>query len=242
MAMQRWDPFSEMTSLRDAMSQLLERSLVPPMGTVGGLATAPMDVYTEGDHYVIEMALPGVPPDAVEVSVLGNQVTVRGEIPAAEAEQRQGRAQLVRERPRGRFERTITLPTEVDADKAEARFEHGMLYLTIPKAEAARARRIPIGGASTAPALHGAPATPGASGQAASGRRVQSGMAVVGSDGAQVGTVKEVRDRDFLVDRPMHRDTYIPESAVREATGSQVVLTIPADQVDQQGWPSPPLA
>ena len=144
MAMQRWDPFSEMTSLRDAMSQLFERSLVPPMGTFGRMLTAPMAVHAEGDNYVIEMALPGVKPDAVEVSVLGNQLTVRGEFPGAVEEQQQGRQQLHRELPRGQFERTVTLPTEVDADKAQARFEHGMLQLTVPKAEAAKRRRITI--------------------------------------------------------------------------------------------------
>ncbi|HLH26987.1 MAG TPA: Hsp20/alpha crystallin family protein [Chloroflexota bacterium] len=143
MAMQRWDPFSEMTSLRDAMSQLFERSMVPPTGTMGRMLAAPMDVHAEGDNYVIEMALPGVKPDAVEISVLGNQLTVRGEFPAA-AEGQPGRQQLHRELPRGQFERTITLPTEIDADKAQARFEHGMLHLTVPKAEGAKRRRISV--------------------------------------------------------------------------------------------------
>ena len=144
MAMQRWDPFSEMTSLRDAMSQLFERSLVTPTGPFGRMFTAPMDVHAEGDNYVIEMALPGVKPDAVEISVLGNQLTVRGERPGAAQEQERGRQQLHRELPRGQFERTVTLPTEIDADKAEARFEHGMLHLTVPKVEAAKQRRITI--------------------------------------------------------------------------------------------------
>ncbi len=144
MAMQRWDPFSEMASLRDAMNELFERSVVRPGGPLGRMLTTSMDVHAEGDNYVIEMALPGVKPEAVEVSALGNQLTVRGEFPGATEEQPEGRLPLRRELPRGRFERTVTLPTEIDATKAQARFEHGMLHLTVPKAEAAKRRRITI--------------------------------------------------------------------------------------------------
>ncbi len=71
--------------------------------------------------------------------------------------------------------------------------------------------------------------------------QVQRGMPVVGSDGGNVGLVKEVRDNDFLVDIPMHRDLYIPFSAVQNVEADQAVLNIPADQVSQMNWPRPSL-
>lgn len=141
MAIARWDPFQDMLPLRAAMNELLEQSMVRPGGVRGGRAAAlPLDVYTEGETFVIEAALPGLAPDAVDVTVLGPQVTISGEYaPAAE-----GRQYLVRERGEGRFERTITLPTDLDAEKAQAHFEHGLLRLTVPKAESARPRRIAL--------------------------------------------------------------------------------------------------
>ncbi len=71
--------------------------------------------------------------------------------------------------------------------------------------------------------------------------QVQAGMPVVGSDMSNVGLVKEVRDNDFLVDIPMHRDLYIPFSAVEKVEADQAVLNIPAHQVGQMDWPRPSL-
>ena len=71
--------------------------------------------------------------------------------------------------------------------------------------------------------------------------QVQVGMPVVGSDMKNVGLVKEVRDDDFLVDIPMHRDLYIPFSAVQNVEDDQAVLNIPAHQVSQMNWPRPSL-
>jgi|SRR5688572_23931095 HSP20 family protein len=141
MALARWTPAQEMTTLRDAMDRLFEQSFVRPNGwQTWRSGSVPMDVYADGDNFVIEVALPGVTPDAVNVSVLGNQVTISGEYPAAP----EGRQYLFRERTGGRFERTLYLPTELDADKAEAHYEHGVLRLSIPQHEAAKPKRIAL--------------------------------------------------------------------------------------------------
>ena len=71
--------------------------------------------------------------------------------------------------------------------------------------------------------------------------QVQVGMPVVGSDMKNVGLVKEVRENDFLVDIPMHRDLYVPFSAVQRVDDDQAVLNIPAHQVGQMDWPRPSL-
>ncbi len=183
-AMMRWDPFGDMVSLRDAMNDLLEQSMVRPTGTFGRLLSAPMDVYAEGDNYIVEVALPGVKPDSVDVSVQDNTVTISGEFGSTEesrsdgqttgqqtqSQQTQGqqgqgqqtqgqqgqqtnRRYLHRELMRGRFERTITLPTDVNGDQAHAECHNGMLRLTLPKAESAKRKRIAIGsGQSQQPA------------------------------------------------------------------------------------------
>jgi HSP20 family protein len=140
MAMNRWEPFGEMTTLRDAMNRLFEDSVIRPAAAMGRGGAALLDVYEDGESYVVEIALPGVPPESAEVTVLGNSVTIRGEWPARP----EGRNYLHAERGGGRFERTVNLPTELDANKAEAHAEHGVLRLVLPKVEAARPKRVQL--------------------------------------------------------------------------------------------------
>ena len=68
-----------------------------------------------------------------------------------------------------------------------------------------------------------------------------AGLEVTGSDHAAVGRVKEAREGDFHLDRPMARDLYVPYSAVQEVTANRVVLNVPADQIGSMGWPETPL-
>ncbi len=144
MAMQRWDSFGDVLSLRDAMNQLFEQSTVRPSGVGTSRPGAlPLDLYAEGDDYVLEVALPGVKQDTLDISALGNQLTIQGEF-ATPAEQQQGRQYLYRQLPRGRFEQTVTVPADIDPQKIEAHCESGLLRLRLPKAETARRQRITI--------------------------------------------------------------------------------------------------
>jgi hypothetical protein len=80
-------------------------------------------------------------------------------------------------------------------------------------------------------------------------RQVRPGMDVDGVDGEPVGVVKAVRLSDFLVDRPLARDVYVPIDAVQAVVGetateagrARVILTVAAGRVDDMGWPAPPL-
>jgi HSP20 family protein len=143
MVVARWEPYSETTPLREMVNRLFEQSVVPGFGWGSQPATQPMDIYTEGDNYVIELALPGYPPEAVDVSSEGNELTIRGELPTEPPEQ-PNRRYLLREGAAGRFERTVTLPPEVAVDQAQAHYEHGLLRLVFPKAEHAKPRRISL--------------------------------------------------------------------------------------------------
>jgi len=146
MAIERWDPFQEAISLRDAMSSLLHESFVRPSGTSaqGGYAALPLDVCENENEFVVKAALPGVKPDDVQITVHGDTLTIRGE---SKAEQdKQGEHWHLRERRLGTFQRSVSLSTPVNSDKAQAHYEHGVLTLTLPKSEAAKPRQIKVGG------------------------------------------------------------------------------------------------
>lgn len=143
----RWDPFSEALSLRDAMNRLFEQAVLQPGGEPrrsgeGGSFAPALDVHEGADGYTISASLPGVKPEDVEIQYQQGVLSISGSA-HEEQEQQQG-AYHLRERRRGRFSRTLSLPDAVDADRAEAAFEHGVLTLTLPKAESTKARRIPV--------------------------------------------------------------------------------------------------
>ena len=145
MALTRWDPYSDLMTFRDMMDELFERSLVFPgrvLGRERQALTFPLDVIERDNDVIVKASLPGVKPEDVEINVVGNTVTIRGE---AKSEEKVERGNYVmQERRYGMASRTITLPTPVSADKAQARFENGVLTLTLPKSEEARPKRIPI--------------------------------------------------------------------------------------------------
>ena len=140
MAITRLAPIAELLPLQEVMHRLFEQSVVRPTGPAVPAASCPIDVYVEGDSYVVEMTVPGIEPGAVDMSVLGNQITISGEDAVPDA----GRQYLHRERSHGRFERTLTLPLELDSDKAEAHYEHGVMRLTVPQVASAKPRRIAV--------------------------------------------------------------------------------------------------
>jgi len=150
MAIERWDPFREAISLRDAMNTLLQESFVRPGGipAQNGLAALPLDVGETENEFVIKATLPGVKPEDVQITVHGDTLTIRGEIKAEE--EKKGEHWHIRERRVGTFQRSVSLSTPVNSDKAQAQFEHGILTLTLPKSEAAKPRQIKVGGSSQA--------------------------------------------------------------------------------------------
>jgi len=146
MAIARWEPAGGALSLRDAFNHLFDQSVWAPMGGFGGGfggfgGQVPLEVYTEGDGYVVEAALPGLDPDAIDVEMVQGTLMIRGTYPEATAE---GRHYLVRQWPRGQFQATVHLPDAGEASTISATYEHGVLRLTVPKSEAAKPKRIPL--------------------------------------------------------------------------------------------------
>lgn len=153
MSITRWDPWSEVVSLREAMDQLLRESFVRPSQAMlrgAGMGMGmPLDVRETDDEYIVTATMPGVRPNDVNIEIKSDTLHISGET-REEHEQTEDMPSerrgtwLVRERRYGRFERTLTLPTEVKVDQARATLEHGLLTLHLPKADEARARKIPV--------------------------------------------------------------------------------------------------
>jgi HSP20 family protein len=138
----RWDPFAEMASLRDVMDRVVEQAWVRPTSVIdGALGRFPVDLFERGDAYVLTASLPGVAPDAVDVTVHGDSISISYERTREDAEDVTWHA---RELPTGRFTRQFSLPVHVDNDGVQAHMEHGLLRLTLPKVAQARERRIQI--------------------------------------------------------------------------------------------------
>ena len=146
MAVERWDPFRDVVSLRDAMNALFQDSFVRPAGAPGqtGGVALPLDVTENENAFVVRASLPGVKPEDVHITVLGDTLTIHGETRAEE--EKKGEHWHLRERRSGSFQRSISLGTPLNSDKAQADFERGVLTLTLPKSEEAKPRQIRIGG------------------------------------------------------------------------------------------------
>jgi HSP20 family protein len=104
----------------------------------------PMDVYADGDGYVVELALPGVKPDDVEMQLTGTTLSISGAFKPTAPE---GHRCLVSQRPVGPFRVAVSLPDAADAAPVKATCADGLLRLEVPKSEASKPRRIVVNAA-----------------------------------------------------------------------------------------------
>ena len=137
----RYRPFTE---LRRAVDSLFDERFFAPyrLFTLGPAETTPIDMYDTENDVVVKATLPGVKPDEVDVSLTGDTLTIRGKTKAEEKIERKD--YFYREHRYGAFYRSMTLPRGLKTDKAEAKFEDGILTLTIPKFEVAKPKQIKI--------------------------------------------------------------------------------------------------
>ena len=141
----RWTPFEEALSLRDAMQRLFEDSVVSPASASvrgGNLPNIDLNVHEHTDAFMIEACVPGLRPEDLDLTLQDNVLTITGEIHSAQ--QPEGTTTHRTERRYGRFSRSIALPTQVKSDAVNAVLEHGILKLEIPKAEEVKPRKITV--------------------------------------------------------------------------------------------------
>jgi HSP20 family protein len=157
-SMTRWDRWGDIVSLREAMNNLLEESFVRHRpggagpGMVAGLA---LDVKETPDQFTVTASVPGVPASDIDISVLGDTLRIRGRRKEETEETGEGGRWLLRERRVGSFERIVSLPAAVDAERATADFNDGILTLTLPKADIAKPKTVPVSGGSAGQASSG---------------------------------------------------------------------------------------
>ena len=129
MLLRNTDPFRDF----DRLTQQL-------LGTTNRPVVMPMDAWREGDRFVIELDMPGVSPESIDLDVERNVLTI-----SAERVSRNGDWEmLASERPRGRFSRQLVLGDNLDLERIEAGYEGGVVRLTVPVAEKAKPRKIQL--------------------------------------------------------------------------------------------------
>jgi HSP20 family protein len=143
-AQERWQPMAELEQMTERMRRMLEQTFggfdLPPALTERTGWTPLVDIEEQDDAYVIQADLPGVKPEDVNIEVVGNELTIDGEI------KEQERKGIVRRRTRrvGQFHYEVRLPEQVDSERIEAKLNDGVLSLRIPKSEQAQRRRIDV--------------------------------------------------------------------------------------------------
>ncbi len=141
----RWEPFRDLVSLREAMDRLFDESVVRPRGAAlaprvrGALA---VDMYETDEDVVVKASVPGVDPDDLDISITGDTLTIKGE--STREEEVEEENYVCRERYYGAFSRSVAIPASVEADKADASFEDGVLTLRLPKAEEMKPKSIKV--------------------------------------------------------------------------------------------------
>jgi HSP20 family protein len=145
MALIRWEPAREMSSLQNEMNRLFATFFDTPAGTqpAGTRRWVPaMDLVETDEHFVLRADLPGLSEADVELSLEDDVLTVSGERKVEHEERGEGFYRV--ERAAGAFSRSLTLPDGVDGDAIAARFDKGVLEVRIPKPEQRRPRRLQI--------------------------------------------------------------------------------------------------
>lgn len=133
----------DVVSLRDAMNRLLEESMVRPWSMGEELQLPAVDMIDRENEVVVKATLPGMKADDIEVTTVGNTLTIKGEFKEEREEEEEGEY-IYRERRYGSFNRSFTLPDEINTDEADAEFEDGVLTLTLPKTETEKQKSISI--------------------------------------------------------------------------------------------------
>jgi len=148
MAIARWDPFRDLMSIQNELNRLFGRTYTGgDDGMTTGTWMPALDVFETKDHFVVEVELPGIDPEAVDISVEDSTLIVRGERSFSAEVNEEGLHRV--ERRYGSFARTLSLPATASSEGIEASFDKGVLRIEVPKVEEAKPRKIQIKAASS---------------------------------------------------------------------------------------------
>lgn len=135
----RYNPFNDMMSLREAMNTLFEDSFIPRVGSTGrGMVS---NLYETADSFLLQLPLPGAKPEDVEITAQQHTINVKWttqvSVPENATTHWSGFAS-------SQYQQGFTLPVPIDAERAEGSLENGILTITLPKAEHAKARQVKV--------------------------------------------------------------------------------------------------
>jgi HSP20 family protein len=147
MSVSRWDPFQDLLSIQDEMNQLFTRAAGqrPSQGTESGrqrMWAPALDISERKDAYVVTVEVPGVKPEELDITLEDGLLTIQGERQFTQESSEQQWHRV--ERRYGSFRRSITLPSQVQAESIEASFDNGVLEVVVPKAEEAKPKKISV--------------------------------------------------------------------------------------------------
>jgi HSP20 family protein len=135
-------PFADFDSLRREMLRVLDSVSGDTSGEVSAGVFPPMNITQDNDNFYVRAEVPGIKPNELSISAVRNRLSLAGK---REIQRENERVSYHRkERAEGSFNRTVTLPTEIDADRVDAKYADGILTLTLPKAEEAKPRQIKV--------------------------------------------------------------------------------------------------
>jgi HSP20 family protein len=139
----RWDPFREMMVVRNVRDRRFDGNLsVAPSSWKSFNWSIALDVVESDDEFIVKASLPGINPDDLEITFNDHNLTIKGEV--TEEEELDDAHYHLRERRYGSFTRSIKLPSGIEADKIEAKYDSGVLELHLPKVEEVKPKKITI--------------------------------------------------------------------------------------------------
>ena len=141
----RFNPFAEVTAMRDQINRMLD-DLPQPRTESGPAANSrlwapPVDVSENANDLTVRLDLPGVSRDEIDLQLTSDTLVIRGERPFIRQE---GEGYLHLERPHGTFQRSFNLSVPIQADGVTANFKDGVLTIILPKQEAVKPRKVQI--------------------------------------------------------------------------------------------------
>jgi len=141
----RFNPFADVTTLRDQVNRLFDEVAAPRPGTREGNGSrvwAPLvNVVETADAVVVTLDVPGVERDGIDVQLTADTLTIQGE---RKSERKEGESYVHLERPYGTFRRSFNIGVPVQADRVTATYRDGVLTVTLPKAETLKPRKVQI--------------------------------------------------------------------------------------------------
>lgn len=142
----RWSPFEGLTTFHRDFDRLFDRLFTGrdwwPWPEALETFIPALEAYVEDGQYHVRVEIPGVDPKTIDVSLIGNRLTIKGERKRSHEKKEKGF--YLREMAYGSFERAVTVPEGTEADKINARYDNGVLHITVPVKEAYASKKVPI--------------------------------------------------------------------------------------------------